>query len=128
MLISGEKMLMSAELKGCVTWFIYFLDLLRVNYNCANFHYCIYVWQVLGRGSFLPHPLPQPWAVPPKSILRHRWTDFKKKDSEMFFLDFLWWSDCYIFSSRYVFLIVTDVLRNETLCFNICFTSLFHLL
>ena len=27
-LISGEKMLMSAELEGCVTWFIYFLDLL----------------------------------------------------------------------------------------------------
>ena len=23
-----EKMLMSAELKGCVTWFIYFLDFL----------------------------------------------------------------------------------------------------
>ena len=28
LLISGEKMLMSAELTGCVTWFIYFLDLL----------------------------------------------------------------------------------------------------
>ena len=26
--IFGEKMLMSAELKGCVTWFIYFLDFL----------------------------------------------------------------------------------------------------
>ena len=28
LLITGQKMLMSAELKGCVTWFIYFLDLL----------------------------------------------------------------------------------------------------
>ena len=28
LLISGEKMLMSAELKTCVMWFIYFLDLL----------------------------------------------------------------------------------------------------
>ena len=28
LLISGEKMLMLAELRGCVTWFIYFLDLL----------------------------------------------------------------------------------------------------
>ena len=28
MVISGEQMLVSAEkLKGCVTWFIYFLDL-----------------------------------------------------------------------------------------------------
>ena len=28
MLISGKKMLISAELKGCVMWFIWFLDLL----------------------------------------------------------------------------------------------------
>ena len=27
LLISGEKMLMSAEIKRCVTWFIYFLEL-----------------------------------------------------------------------------------------------------
>ena len=33
-------MLMSAELKGCVTWFIYFLDLLWLRYNCAKFHHC----------------------------------------------------------------------------------------
>ena len=32
---------------------------------------------------------------------------FKNKGSEIFLLDFLWWSDCYTFSSRYVFLIVT---------------------
>ena len=40
LLISGEKMLMSAELKDYITWFIYFLDLLKVRYNCAKFHHC----------------------------------------------------------------------------------------
>ena len=39
-LISGEKMLMSTELKGYVTWFIYFLDPLSVRYNFAKFHHC----------------------------------------------------------------------------------------
>ena len=33
-------MLMSAELKGCVTRFIYFLDLFYVRYKCAKFHHC----------------------------------------------------------------------------------------
>ena len=33
-------MLMAAELKGCVTWFIYFLDLLWVRYSCARFDHC----------------------------------------------------------------------------------------
>ena len=42
----------------------------------------------------------------------------------MFFLAFLWWIGCYIFSSWYVFLIVTSILRNETLCFNICLTPI----
>ena len=27
------------QLKGCVTWFIYFLGLLWVRYNCAKFHH-----------------------------------------------------------------------------------------
>ena len=40
LLISGEKMLMSAEVRGCVTRFIYFLDLLEVRYNCAKYHHC----------------------------------------------------------------------------------------
>ena len=30
----------SAELKGCVTCFIYVLGLLKVRYNCAKFHLC----------------------------------------------------------------------------------------
>ena len=40
LLIFGEKMLMSAELKVCVTWFIHFMDLPLVRYNCAKFHHC----------------------------------------------------------------------------------------
>ena len=40
LLISGEKKLMSAELKDCVTGFIYFLDLPLVRSNCAKFHHC----------------------------------------------------------------------------------------
>ena len=44
MLISGVKMLMSAELRRCATWFIYYFDLPSVRYNCAKFHHCrIYV-------------------------------------------------------------------------------------
>ena len=53
------------------------------------------------------------------SILRYRWRGLKSKSSEMFFLDFLWWSDCYIFNRWYVFLVVTDILWNETFCLNI---------
>ena len=33
-------MLMSVELKWCITWFIYFLNLPWVRYNCAKFHHC----------------------------------------------------------------------------------------
>ena len=40
MLVSVEKMLMSAEIKGCDTWFLYFFDLLWVRCNCAKFHQC----------------------------------------------------------------------------------------
>ena len=65
---SGEKILMSAELKGFVTWFIYFLDLLWVRHNCAKFHYCrICVTDSRrGWGAFCP---PHPWAVAKKPIL-----------------------------------------------------------
>ena len=34
------KRIILVELKGCVTWFIYFLDLLYWMYNCAEFHNC----------------------------------------------------------------------------------------
>ena len=38
-LIFVEKMLMPAELKWWITWFIYFLDFLWVRYNCAKCHH-----------------------------------------------------------------------------------------
>ena len=59
-------MLMSAKLKGCVTWFIYFLDLLWVRYNCAKFHRCrICVTDFREGGLFAPSPIrEQPWKSP----------------------------------------------------------------
>ena len=61
MLISGEKMLMSAELRVCVTWLIYFLDLLWVRYNRDQFHHCrICVADFREGGPFCPHPWPAP--------------------------------------------------------------------
>ena len=42
-LIFGEKMVMSAELKGCVMWFVYFLDLLL---ECIRVPMCAKVCQV----------------------------------------------------------------------------------
>ena len=62
LLISGEKMLMSEKLNVWITWFKYFLDLLKVRYNCTKFHRCRifltdfreweatpYLWAVLER-------------------------------------------------------------------------------
>ena len=58
MLISCEKILMSAELKRYVTWFIYFLDLLWGRYNCAKFHHWrICVTDFRERGLFAPPPI-----------------------------------------------------------------------
>ena len=58
LLISGEKMWMSAELKGCVAWFIYFLNLLWVRYNCAKFEHCRICLTAFRAGAFLrPPPL-----------------------------------------------------------------------
>ena len=62
LLISGEKMLMSPELKGCVTWFIYFLYLLQVRYKCAKFYHCRI------RGTYVRHPR-HPWAAPKMPVL-----------------------------------------------------------
>ena len=57
LLISGKKILMPGEINGCVTRFIYFLDVLWVRYNCAKFHHCrICVTNYLGRGIFAPYP------------------------------------------------------------------------
>ena len=66
-------MLISAELKGCFTWFIYFLDLLWVRYNCAKFHHCkicVTDFKKVGKGGGeLFHLSPHPWAAPKKPIL-----------------------------------------------------------
>ena len=50
-------MLMSAEVRGFVTWFKCFLGLLSVRYNCAKFHHCrICVTEFRERGALLPNP------------------------------------------------------------------------
>ena len=63
------KMLKSAELKGRVTWFMYFLDLLYVRYNCAKFHQFRICVRHFREGELFcprPHHL---WAAPKKPIL-----------------------------------------------------------
>ena len=68
LLIFGEKMMMSAEFKGCVTWFICCLDLLEVKYNCAKFHHCrVNVTDFRKGGPFYPL---HPWVAPKRSILK----------------------------------------------------------
>ena len=64
-------MLMSAELKGCVTRFIYFLDLPWVRYNSAKFHRCcrICVTDFSEGGLFARTPPSYPWAAPKNPIL-----------------------------------------------------------
>ena len=42
----------------CVTWFIYFFDLLRVRYNCAKFHYCRICVKDFREGDFFAPHLP----------------------------------------------------------------------
>ena len=67
LLISSEKMVMSGEIKGCATWFRYFLGLLWVRYNCVRFHHCrICVTYFKERGPFCS---PHPWAFPKTPIL-----------------------------------------------------------
>ena len=55
---------MLAELKRCLTWFIYFLYLLYWRYNCTKFHhYKVRVTDFRegwGRGGFLPTPSVMP--------------------------------------------------------------------
>ena len=63
-------MLISAELKGCVTLFLYISNLLKVKYNCAKFHHfriCLTdfkerFWQILFCHS-------HPWAALKRSML-----------------------------------------------------------
>ena len=59
LLIFGKKMLMSAELKGYVTWFIYILIFFRLGITAPRFIIVGYVWQTWGRGNFLLPPIRQ---------------------------------------------------------------------
>ena len=68
-LLSSEKILMSAESNGYVTSFKHFWRLLQVRYACAKFHHCrIYVTD-FRRGSFLyPPPVPPSFARSPQKV------------------------------------------------------------
>ena len=78
-------MLMSAEVRDCVTWFIYFLDLLYVRYNCAKFHHWICLTDFRERGLFAPPPhlsiREQPRKCP--SWIRLRWLAWLIQNSFM---------------------------------------------
>ena len=53
LMISGKKLLISAELKECVTWFICFLYHFKVLCKCGKFHHCeICVTDFRKRGFF----------------------------------------------------------------------------
>ena len=60
---------MSAEPKGYVTRFIYFLDLLWVRYNFAKFHHCRICVADFREGGLFAHTPPHPCAAPKKPIL-----------------------------------------------------------
>ena len=66
LLISVKKMLMSAELKGCVMSFTCSLDLLQIRYNCDKFHLCrIFVTDFMEVGLFASPSV----AAPKRPIL-----------------------------------------------------------
>ena len=72
LLFSGENLLMSAELEGCVTWFIYFCIFFRYgSYSFPKFHHCgICVTDFREEGLFAPHHQPRKgpsWIVLAKS-------------------------------------------------------------
>ena len=68
MLIFGQKMLMLAEPKRCVLWFIYFVDRITV----LSFIIVAYVWQMLGKGDVFVQP-PSP-PTPPTPTHTHKLT------------------------------------------------------
>ena len=72
-------MLMPAELKWCVTWFIYFLNPLCVRYNCGKFHHCRICVTDFREGAFHPHP----WSGLKKPIL-NRVKRFKQTSEKQF--------------------------------------------
>ena len=64
LVIFNEKMKISVELKRCVPWFIYFLDLLLVMYNCAKFHRCRICVADFRKGVLFASTLKQPQKAP----------------------------------------------------------------
>ena len=58
------KVLMSVEIKGCLTWFNYILDLLYSSYNFAKFHHCWICITDFKKGAFLPPTREQPRKGP----------------------------------------------------------------
>ena len=67
-------MLMSAELKECVTWFIYFSYLVWIRQNCAKFYHCRICVTVFREVGLFGPPPPPPHhhlrAAPKKPILK----------------------------------------------------------
>ena len=62
-------MLISAELKGCVTWLIYFLNRPCVRYEGAKFDHCRICVTDFKEGQPLCPPPFHPWAAPKKPTL-----------------------------------------------------------
>ena len=70
------KIVMSAELKWCATWFIYFLDLLYARRNCTKFYHCRMCATNFREGWFFwSHPS---WAALKNPILNRVLKSFKK--------------------------------------------------
>ena len=85
-LISSEKVLTSAELKGCVTWFISFLDLVYVRYNCAKFLYCkICATDFIKEGFFRP-PIHEQQRNGPSGIGTRSLLDFSDKQESFLYI------------------------------------------
>ena len=61
------KMLMSVKIKGSVTLFTYFLDVLYARYNCAKFHRCRICVTDFMEGVFMAPP-PHLLAAPERPI------------------------------------------------------------
>ena len=76
------KILMSAELKRCVTWFIDYLDLLYVRYNCAKFHGCRNCVTDFRKVGFLPSTAPKRPLLNRVNVcvFLHSWTKYLEQN------------------------------------------------
>ena len=64
--LAFSKKLMSAELKKCITCFIYVSDLVYVIYDCDKFYYCTLYVTAFGEEGLLASS--HPWEAPGKSL------------------------------------------------------------